>query len=422
MSLRLRIIFTFILITAIPSLLIVHLSVTNSNKILLQTVSSQLDSLSSSVENAVTLYLSGEVNRHNSITSRTSLRNNLKEYLQEPSDEKLLVITNILNDAVESSKGVSWLSIVNNTNDIVTVYKGSSAKGNLGDLTGSYNQIKIYYDPKSHTFTYVGPIILNGEYLGDLHLNTTNELYDGFVKDYAGLGSTGEVIIGSKNNVGDAQFLHLRRFEESTTARDIISKDELNVPIVQALFKNELSGFIATDYRGEQVVASTRYVDASGWGVVTKMDTAEIYSNFIATRNILLSITFLIVTFTGVVSYALALSIARPIEILTKQANSLQDGKNSSGIPKSVLNDKSEIGILARAFKKMAESIKDSTENLEQRVAKRTEEINRISKLLERKLNQTKRLNDLMVGRELKMAELKKQIGELKRKSKGIKK
>lgn len=65
-----------------------------------------------------------------------------------------------------------------------------------------------------------------------------------------------------------------------------------------------------------------------------------------------------------------------------------------------VINSKDEFSDLAISFNKMADKLKDSIINTEKKVKQRTAELEKINKT--------------MVGRELKMVELKKEINELK--------
>jgi HAMP domain-containing protein len=68
---------------------------------------------------------------------------------------------------------------------------------------------------------------------------------------------------------------------------------------------------------------------------------------------------------------------------------------------------KDELGVLSRAFNTMVVKLKESYTILEQKVRDRTQ-------ALDVKVQELERTNKLMVGRELKMVELKKEIEKLK--------
>ncbi len=67
-----------------------------------------------------------------------------------------------------------------------------------------------------------------------------------------------------------------------------------------------------------------------------------------------------------------------------------------------------EVGNLARSFQTMVAKLKESYTGLEQKVIERTN-------VLEVKTTELERMNKLMVGRELKMIELKKELNDLKK-------
>ena len=69
-----------------------------------------------------------------------------------------------------------------------------------------------------------------------------------------------------------------------------------------------------------------------------------------------------------------------------------------------IVSSHDEIGNLGGAFNDMARKFEASRTELEKK-----------NKQIEEKLSEVEQLNKLMVGRELKMAELKKEISELRK-------
>lgn len=106
--------------------------------------------------------------------------------------------------------------------------------------------------------------------------------------------------------------------------------------------------------------------------------------------------------------------ITAPIARLAMQVNDIE-GKNFSTTSfETESKRKDELGMLSRAFSTMVNKLKDSYLTLEKKVKERTGELDESNKLLETKLNELERLNKLMVGRELKMIELKNEVEKLK--------
>lgn len=85
-----------------------------------------------------------------------------------------------------------------------------------------------------------------------------------------------------------------------------------------------------------------------------------------------------------------------PLRELTKAAEQVTIGKLDVEV---AVHSQDELGILSTTFNAMVRSIKEAQSNLEGKVKQRTAEL--------------KRTNKLMIGRELKMVELKKEIKKL---------
>lgn len=98
--------------------------------------------------------------------------------------------------------------------------------------------------------------------------------------------------------------------------------------------------------------------------------------------------------------------ISHPINKLLHVTHEVEKGKFDVV---SDINSKDEMGELASSFHKMAQTLKNSYAELEERVKARTAD-------LEAQKNEVERINKLLIGRELKMAELKKELEALKQK------
>jgi methyl-accepting chemotaxis protein len=109
-------------------------------------------------------------------------------------------------------------------------------------------------------------------------------------------------------------------------------------------------------------------------------------------------------------SISLQKSILKPLKQLEKQTEQLGAGKFDQAIE---IDSQDEFGKLAKTLNQMAQQLKssqqkivDDNQHLEQIVAEKTLALNQ-------KLSELKRMNEFMVGREVRMAEMKKQMQEL---------
>jgi len=141
----------------------------------------------------------------------------------------------------------------------------------------------------------------------------------------------------------------------------------------------------------------------NGWILVIGHKTEELFTPIYTLTNIITNIIIVIMTFLLLFSVLISRSISRPIIKLTETAYKIGKGNLDTKI-EIKLND--EIGELASTFNKMAQNLKIQKENLEDKVVERTKE-------LETRVGELQRFKKIVVGRELKMVELKKKIKEL---------
>jgi hypothetical protein len=196
------------------------------------------------------------------------------------------------------------------------------------------------------------------------------ELY-AIVQDTTGLGKTGETLLGelfakdgkrkmdSLPQLGDyVVFINPLRFDSDAAfvQKEIFSNEPLRPLQLAVSGKN---GFgISQDYRGKEVLAVWRYIPSLNWGLVTKIDYSEV----------VFPIKILLIEFVLIITASLIF-----VFIYAWYAS----------------------GIVARAVKALDDARKQAAERFEE----------------------AKRLNDVMVDRELKMVELKEELKKYKNNS-----
>ena len=89
--------------------------------------------------------------------------------------------------------------------------------------------------------------------------------------DSTGLGGTGETVLG-RSFKDKMVFLNPLRH----TSRQVLSNDSSKGGPMQQAIQQTAGSMTDLDYRGEQVLASWNYIPKLNWGIVTKIDVAEI--------------------------------------------------------------------------------------------------------------------------------------------------
>jgi methyl-accepting chemotaxis protein len=131
-----------------------------------------------------------------------------------------------------------------------------------------------------------------------------------------------------------------------------------------------------------------------------------------------------IVLFVIFLSIIFTRSITTPLRKLTLVGEKIAKGDLETAFPEIKTND--EVTVLANSLEVMRKEIKLSKENLEKSIKdleisrdsleKSKKELEQKNEQLEKVNEELKETNKLMVGRELKMAEMKKEVEELKKK------
>jgi hypothetical protein len=222
-------------------------------------------------------------------TNKIQLKVELDNYNNQNASYSPQFINRLLDSAkseISSFKDISTL-------DVSGKMVGSTDKTEIGSNKSNeeffqkglkHNEISmIFKDPRNPNTTreyLAGPLILNGKTIGvaAIESDTTNNFFTAS-QNYDGLGQTGEFYVAKGDKNGDALLISSLRFVSDAPLNFKVSKNELHAPIIQATKQKKEKILTDTlDYRGEPVLAATRYIDYSDWGIVLKIDQKEAFA------------------------------------------------------------------------------------------------------------------------------------------------
>jgi len=180
------------------------------------------------------------------------------------------------------------------------------------------NSSMAYYEPSDEAAGFVAsPIIKDGRVLGVVAMQfDTDQLY-ATINNLAGLGNTGEVVVGQQ--LGDHILITapLRHDSEAAFKRTIALSDSNALAIRQsAQGKSGSARFI--DWRGQEVIAVWQYIPALKWGLVVKVDTAEAFGYWRKIQSGLIGYTALGLLLVYVLFFFFMSRITRPLRKLTE--------------------------------------------------------------------------------------------------------
>jgi PAS domain S-box-containing protein len=276
----------------------------------------------------------------------------------------------------QESFGYYDLFIISSEGDIIfTVIKKADSGTNL--KTGPYKNTELakvfnrsyqsgktavsdfkYYAPSDEAAAFIAaPVLKEGSAIGAIAFQIKNEEAYELMQDYTGLGTTGEILIGTKIG-NEAVFANPLRHDPRaafTKKIPIGSKDAL--PIQEAVQGRKGSG-LSIDYRGKEILAVWRYLPSPRWGMVVKIDTKEAFTLVARMRNWSLIIGVATILAVALLALIISKSISDPIMKLHEGTEIIGGGNLDYRVGTDA---KDEIGQLSRAFDKMTESLKTST-------------------------------------------------------------
>lgn len=414
MSLRSKFLFILISVSFIPFLFIGLLNYANTRQLLVEAALSKVNALKTLKVNQIEDNLKFDVEKLQLVTSRTQMRQLVEDYSKKNNPEDLKKIQKIITDTKEAAENFSEISILNLEGAVIASTNSDLIKTNMSTKSffiqgKAKDSVSIFsQDQNNYLVHYLsGPLYLDDVLIGVLVIKTNAEHYLSIFTDYDELGQTGESLFVLRDG-NNAIFTHPLRFDNEAAFKRKIDLNDLSKPSALALTGQSGVYSDTKDYRGNSVISATHYFKDLDAAIVVKIDKSEALSQIDEYQSSFIIIAFVVLIFTILIVLYLTGSFTKPINELSKAAEKLSQADFTTTTTILNVNSKDEIGRLAEAFRKMTIKLKQSYGSLEEKVKERTSQLNA-------KIEESERLNKLMVGRELKMIELKKEIEQLKK-------
>jgi hydroxymethylpyrimidine pyrophosphatase-like HAD family hydrolase len=133
----------------------------------------------------------------------------------------------------------------------------------------------------------------------------------------SGFAGTGEFTLARREG-GQIHFLLSRRYEQDLP-RDTVSWESEEAAPMRLALQGKTGSLIGQDYRGVQVLAAYAPVGGLGWGIVAKIDLAEIRSTHIRAGSIALGLSIAIIAIGSVVLIRATSPIIQRLETRTRE-------------------------------------------------------------------------------------------------------
>ena len=214
-----------------------------------------------------------------------------------------------------------------------------------------------YYNPSKKPAAFVAIPTFSNERtdkaIGVVAIQLTVKELNSVVNNYAGLGETGETVVGQKTGSKFIFVTGLRHDPDAAFKIEGEMGEEKALPMQHALLQESGSG-LSVDYRGKEVLAVWKYLPLWRWGMVVKIDESEAFRPVRNYQYFMWAIVLITLVGIIVIAFLVARFISKPILELAGMTEKIADGDLEA---RAEERGKNEIGTLAMSFNKMADNL-----------------------------------------------------------------
>ncbi|HEX2021931.1 MAG TPA: response regulator [Candidatus Thermoplasmatota archaeon] len=343
-------------------------------------VDRDLDALAGVIAAHVEDALAQDAEKLQLVASRSALRAALDNHTRSPSPALQENMTRILLDARTAVAAFRDIHVADANGSVVASTSAASVGTSVSEraffreglLGASVEHYELAPDG-APVARLAAPLNWSGRTLGVVVIDALGGGASQVAGNHGGLAGTGEVVLARRLNETTALYLLPLRFDPSAALnRTVDLAPDRPLSLAFANVSGVQHGGV--DYRGERVIAATRLINGTGWGLVVKVDEAEAYAPVRALVNAVGIGGALTLLAAGVTLAYLASAIAHPTRELTEAALAVSEGDVGRRVE---VRRRDELGELATAFNRMTDRLLEAHRVMEDRVIERTAEMQR---------------------------------------------
>ena len=381
MKLKYLLIIVFIVVSTIPLFVSLQYLNNQSGDYAREQFANHLSSMSAIAKKRILTAIDRIQDSTSLISSRTQMRISLAQWNQSHEPPQQEKISRIINDAKHGLTHLRDIHIYDENGRLVSTTSKQLTVAETIDLQAiTKASISLLTENGEVVALSQAPLLLDHSVVGYIQITFFTHFITDLVKDRTGLGETGEWLFAVRHESGDALFAVPLKYDHNAALTRRIAKDKLDIPIIQALLGNETLMHHAPDYRGEPVMASTRYLSELDWGLVAKVNESEVQRLVSQNYVIIYLAEFVLIFISVIFGVILAFIIARPMENLSRHAEKISKGERE---PPLESRGWYEVKELTTHFSRMIATLQEFSEQLQSRVEARTQELNEANKKLE---------------------------------------
>ncbi|MBU4369779.1 PAS domain-containing protein [Patescibacteria group bacterium] len=255
------------------------------------------------------------------------------------------------------ASGINYLTDLKANPDLTAILKSTIAL-----LETKISTFKLIKGDKIRAYI-TSPVSNEGKFIGVIGVQINNEgIYD-VIKDYTGLGKTGEIVLVARLEDQITLVAPSRHDPEGAFETSVELGSNHGIALQKAV-QREKSWGITTDYKGEKVLATWRYLPNYQWGLVVKMNADEILKTANELKDRLAVVGTILLIMIILITVLMARSVSGPIKKLTKVAATISKGNL---LARARINTKDEIEELANSFNQMTDNLLKTQSRLKEK-------------------------------------------------------
>lgn len=375
MNITNKLILLFVFISLLPITIISFFSYVTAREAITKQALKQLEFIAAIEKGRIKAVVDQNLERLNTVSSAIRIPN--RDMLQLQIGTESGALEQLLDQAKNSHESFKDILLLDQAGQIIASTNKSMLNHDASEeeyfIKGrSENTLANFtLDPDNQVSIYLaGPVRSGNTFLGVVvAVESDVDTIRSLIRDYSGLGDTGELLLAKSDDAGNAVFIAPSRFNANAALRRIIPKEHTEDPMIRALAREEAVVTEGTDYRGKRVLAVTKYIEGVDWGLVVKMDQDEAFGSIRQLSNYFLYTAGITVLLAILNAGYFARTITKPVLQLAVAANAIRKGDLWYEIG---IKSKDEIGQLATAFADMTKQLRQLYTQLEQKVSEKT--------------------------------------------------
>ncbi len=209
----------------------------------------------------------------------------------------------------------------------------------------------------------VTPSYLDGQYIGSIGLQISNEAINQIMQERSGMGETGETyLVGPDKKMRSDSYLDPIGHSVTASFKGSVEENGVDTKATREALAGNSGAEIIIDYNGNPVLSVYSPIDLYNgvrWATIAEIDLAEVEIPVSALRSSIMLVGLLIAVFVAGFALWIALSLARPIQTITEIAQGVAKGDLGQSVE---IHQEDEIGQLAEAFRDMSDALNSKAE------------------------------------------------------------